>query len=272
MKDGAASELFTPSAFSGRTAIVTGGGSGIGKAIAETLALHGCAVAVLDLSEGAAREGVAEIKANGGEGLALACDVSDPVSIGRALLGMPRWRPALDFLVNCAGIVIPGTINEADPAAWRKCFDINVHGAFHMCRAAYPLLAASDAPSVVNIASLAGMSAYPGGGGYGPSKAALISLSQQLAVEWGPAGIRVNVVSPATTLTPLVRKLHSETSIAARAAQMPLGRLVLPQEIAQTVCFLLSSAASAITGQALAVDNGFSQSLTSRAAAAAKTS
>ena len=113
----------------------------------------------------------------------------------------------------------------------------------------------------MNIGSVGGTTAYPGGGGYGPSKAALISLSHQLALEWAADGIRVNVVNPGPTLTPLLKRVHSAESLADRARAAPLGRLVEPEDVASAVAFLLSDAASAITAQALAVDCGASQAL-----------
>lgn len=259
--DTAKPSAFSGTAFAGRTAIVAGGGSGIGAAVARDLAGAGCAVAILDLDQAMATGVCTEIAARGGDAVAVGCDVTNRSSIEAALEEVLEWRPSVDYLVNCVGTVIGKPLATIDLADWRRSFEINLDSALLTCQALHPQLAASAYGSIVNIASLAARGAYPGGGGYGPSKAALVSLSYQLAMEWAPEGIRVNVVNPATTLTPLVHRLHSLESLADRASRVPLGRLVDPTEVAAAVCFLLSDAASAITAQVVDVDCGVSQSL-----------
>ncbi|KEQ53909.1 SDR family NAD(P)-dependent oxidoreductase [Sphingobium chlorophenolicum] len=261
MADAAKLSPFSDTTFTGRTAIVTGGGSGIGAAVAKQLADSGCAVTILDLDIALAADVLAGIAARGGDALAVGCDVTSRSSIESALGKVVSWRNDIDYLVNCVGTVLGEPLAAIDLDKWRRSFEINLDSALLMCQAFHPKLASSAVGSVVNIASLAARGAYPGGGGYGPSKAALVSLSQQLAIEWAPEGIRVNVVNPATTLTPLVHRLHSPESLAERASRVPLGRLVDPNEVAAMVCFLLSDAASAITAQVIDVDCGVSQSL-----------
>jgi NAD(P)-dependent dehydrogenase (short-subunit alcohol dehydrogenase family) len=261
IKSTTAPDLFSPTAFEGLTAVIAGGGSGIGRAIAERLAKHGCAVAVADFNEAAARETAAGIQDVGGDAFVAPCDVTSPPSIQAALGRILQWRSRVDLLVNCVGIVVGGTLATIEAEAWRRSFQVNLDGVLNMCQALFPELSRSPAGSVVNIGSLAGRGAYPGGGGYGPSKAALMSLSHQLAIEWAPSGVRVNVINPATTLTPLVHQLHSAESLAQRARATPLGRLVDPDEVAMATCFLLSAGASAITAQALDIDCGMSQTL-----------
>lgn len=252
---------FSSTAFEGRTVVVAGGANGIGQSIARRLSDHGCAVAILDKDVGAALTLCESIGLAGGLAWAFEVDIVDRESVDRAVAKVAEVTASIDFLVNSAGVVIGGALDRIDPADWRRSFAVNVDGALFLSQALKPHLARSDAPAIVHIASLAGRLAYPGGGGYGPSKAALISLSHQLAVEWAPLGIRVNVLTPGTTLTPLVQRVHSPESIADRARATPLGRLVEPDEVALAACFLLSSAASAITAQFLDVDCGMSQAL-----------
>ncbi|WP_176594230.1 SDR family NAD(P)-dependent oxidoreductase [Sphingobium sp. EM0848] len=256
-----AANLFSATSFAGHTAVITGGASGIGHAIARQLAEMGCAVAIFDRDEAAAAKACDKIAAYGSDVLPVMCDVTDCGSVDDAIARLLNWRPAVDHLVNSVGSVIGGDLSTIGLDMWRRSFAVNLDSVLIMSQALHARLAASPFGSIVNIASLAGKGAYPKGGGYGPSKAALISLSYQLAIEWASAGIRVNVVNPATTLTPLVHQLHSAESLAQRASTMPLGRLVDPEEVAAMACFLLSPAASAMTAQAIDVDCGMSQSL-----------
>ena len=251
---------FSPESFAGRTAVIAGGASGIGNATALQLARQGCTIVILDRDAARAEAASAHIRSAGQLACGIDCDVTDPASIQAALHRMSDLAISADFLVNCVGIVIGEPLVTLSPESWRRSFEVNLDGALFLSQALHGQLAASPVGAIVNVASLAAKGAYPMGGGYGPSKAALVSLTYQMAIEWAHEGIRVNAVNPATTRTPMVANLPPE-SLEARARSMPLGRLVEPDEVAATICFLLSPGAGAITAQAIDVDCGMSQSL-----------
>lgn len=167
----------------------------------------------------------------------------------------------LDLLVNSAGVIGPGRLEDCPLDLWRTLFQVNVDGALLLGRSCLPHLRKSRAAAIVNVASLAGGRAYPNGGAYGPSKAALISLTRQMAVEWAGDRIRVNVVSPGTIDTPLMRANMTDGFIRDRTERTPLGRLGACEEIAAVILFLASPAASFITGQDITCDGGLSQAL-----------
>ncbi|MEC7258538.1 MAG: SDR family oxidoreductase, partial [Pseudomonadota bacterium] len=167
----------------------------------------------------------------------------------------------LDMLVNSAGVIAPRPLASAEMDVWRKSFEVNVEGALLLARSALPHLRESDVASVVNIASLAGGRAYANGGSYGTSKAALIHLSQTMGVEWAEHGVRVNVISPGSVLTPLLLANMSKATQQSRAERIPMQRMGVPREIADLALFLCSPAASYITAQEICCDGGLSQAL-----------
>ena len=179
-------------------ALVTGAGGGIGRSVSLSLAASGCEVITCDIDTNHATATATEAEKRGGRSRVLSLDVTDADAVRTAL----AVEAQIDHVVTCAGMVRTGAIAEIDEDDWGLPFTLNVDGVMHIARAVHPLLARSTGASVVNIGSTCGTSAYPGGGGYGPSKAALIALSQQMAAEWGRDGIRVNVVNPGPTKTP----------------------------------------------------------------------
>lgn len=247
--------------FDGRVALVTGAGSGIGADLATTLATLGCSVVLVDKQGDAAHQVAGSIASAGGRSLAICVDVVRPPEVDTAVAAAVDWGAGLDFVVNCAAVTLSGELSSLPLEDWHAAMDVNFHGPFHVARAAYPHLCARPASAVVNIGSVASAGAYPGGGSYAASKAALLVLTRQLAVEWARDDIRVNSVSPGTTQTPLLDKVQSEETKRARALKVPLKRIAQPSDIVNAVCFLLSPGASYITGHEIIVDGGITQTL-----------
>ena len=235
-----------------RTALITGAARGIGLAAAHRFLREGWAVAMLDRDgdelgrAAAARQDV----------LAITADVSDPGDVARAVAEAGARFGRLDALVNNAGVAEFGPINEADFAMWRRVMATNLDGVFLMSQAAIPLLARQGG-AIVNIASISGLRASTLRVAYGTSKAAVIQLTLQQAVELGELGIRANAVAPGPVRTRLAMAVHTPEIIAAYHDALPLNRYGTEEELANTIWFLCSDEASYITGQVLATDGGF---------------
>ncbi len=240
--------------FSGRIAFVTGGGSGIGEACARFLAARGSPVIVADVNAEAAARVAADI---GGEALTL--DVGEEEQVERAIAQAWSKQGPIAVLVNSAGILqrmLPPS--KLSLREWDSVARIDLRGTYVCCASLGTRMAAQGSGAIVNIASVAGMRSGPLHS-YGPAKAGVISLTECLAAEWGPSGVRVNAVSPGFTRTPaLTRGMASgalqETRLSGGSA---MGRLVTPEEIAAAVGFLASDLASGITGVNLPVDLGY---------------
>jgi NAD(P)-dependent dehydrogenase (short-subunit alcohol dehydrogenase family) len=235
--------------------LVTGGGHGIGEAIARRLAADGDRVAVLD-SDAACAERVAH--AIGGVALIASC--TDPAGVEAALDTLGR---APDVCVNNAGIVRFGSLLDLDVASWRAVVDVNLTGTFVVARAvARRLVADGRAGCIINITSMNGVAPGPNAGAYGATKAAVALLTQQMAIEWGPHGIRVNAVAPGLIDAGMSEPIYADPVMReARSSKVPLGRLGTADDVADVVSFLASDAARYITGQNLLVDGGVTMSM-----------
>lgn len=245
------SSSFDPRALHGRVAVVTGASGGLGLAICERLGAMGARVVRADLNLPAE-------PAPDAEGAALRCDIGDPASV-QALGAFVRWQfGRCDILVNNAAIGAQATPLEDFPAAlWDRMFSVNLRGALLCAQALAPLMFEQQAGSIVNVASIAAQVATQVGA-YGPAKAGLLGLTYQMAVEWGPRGIRSNSISPGMIRTPLSEPHYREPGkLEARTSRIPLRRIGQPMDIGDAVGFLASDASAYINGQDIVVDGGF---------------
>ena len=238
----------------GRVAVVTGGASGIGAAVASTFVAKGATVAVVDLDESAAH---ATAEALGGRSRGFGCDVSDPASVTTAIDAVHAAYGRIDVLVNSAGIALLGPAEELSPDAFSKTLAVNVTGTFLVSQAVGRHMLAAGHGKIVNLASQAGSVALDEHAAYCASKFAVIGLTKVLASEWGGRGVTANTVSPTVVLTNLGRTAWEGPKGEAHKAQIPTGRFALPQEIAAAVLFLCSDASDMINGADLLVDGGY---------------
>ncbi|QDN75352.1 SDR family oxidoreductase [Streptomyces sp. S1A1-7] len=235
----------------GLTALVTGGASGIGLAVASLLAERGARVAVLDLDPTSLKEPLRGFTA----------DVSDDTSVRAAVDAAAAVLGGIDILVNNAGIGAIGSIEDNPDEQWHRVLDVNLLGVVRATRAALPYLRRSAHASVVNLGSIVTTTGLPQRALYSASKGAVLSLTLAMAADHVREGIRVNCVNPGTVDTPWVGRLleaapDPAAERAALSARQPIGRLITAEEVAAAIVYLASPAAASVTGTALAVDGG----------------
>ena len=248
----------------GKVCAVTGGGSGIGREIALQLADAGAHVAVLDRNEASARQTADEIAKAGGKSAAFTCDVAQAANVTATAAACVRHFGRVDCLVNAAGILAAGNIERLALADWNKVLDVNLTSGFLCAQAFGQDMLRHRSGAIVHVASIAGSEPQAFSGAYSTSKAGLIMLSRQLAFEWGPQGIRNNVVSPGLVRTPLSESFYQVPGVLEkREAVIPVRRIAMPGDIASVVVFLLSPRSGYINGQDIVVDGGYSQTLMS---------
>jgi len=243
--------------FDGRVAIVTGAGSGIGRATAERFALEGARVVCADVNMAGAEETVTAIRAASGDARAVRCDVSDPASVTALVGGAVQAWGRLDIVANVAGIGGFKRTTDVTLEDWNRMIAINLTGQFLVCQAALPHILASKG-SIINTASVAGVKSHPYSAAYCASKGGVVLLTKALAVEYGRKGIRINCVCPGGIETPMIQafQLPEGVSEAALSKIMPLGRLGQPPEVAGTIAFLASDDATYINGATIVIDGG----------------
>lgn len=240
----------------GRIAIVTGGGQGIGRGIAEALAAEGAAVAIFDVNILVANDVAGAIGSAGMRAFALEVDVTDRARVDRACEEvLSRWS-RIDILVNNVGWTPNQPFAESAPDTWRRIVDLNYLGTLNCTRAALAAMVPRRSGRIISIASDAARVGTPREAVYAGAKAAVIGFSKSLAAEVARHGITVNVVSPATVDTPLLRGMLTADQIERRQKANPMGRLGTPEDVAAAVVFFASARAGYVTGQVLSVNGG----------------
>lgn len=244
----------------GRTAIISGGGSGIGRAIAVLFARHGARVAILDL---AGDDTAREIVAAGGSGIALTCDVTNQSEVAQAFARVAGEYGSLDVLVNSAGVAAVGTVETTTEEDLDRVYAVNVKGVYNCLRSGVAAMKGRGG-AIVNIASVASSVGIPDRFAYSMSKGAVLTMTYSVAADYVGAGVRCNAVSPARVHTPFVDG-YLASHYPGREAEMfeklsrtqPIGRMGEPWEVAELALFLCSDAAAFITASNFAVDGGF---------------
>lgn len=248
----------------GKTALVTGGARGLGEGMAIELAAQGAAVTLVDVQDDLGREVAAKINAEGHKAQYIPCDITNQTSIESAVSAAVTKYGALDILVNNAAVALPATpITELQDQDISRLLDVNVTGTIRMCRATFDAFRENGGGSVINLSSVHQSHSLLGWSAYAASKGAIISLTRQLAVEWGPWNIRVNSVSPGAIDATMTRAILDADETGKMQEQFEhmhaLERLGKTEEIGKTVAFLASDGAAFISGEDILVDGGLTK-------------
>lgn len=244
---------------SGKVAIITGGGRGFGAAIAHKLASKNCIIAIADMSTVEANRIVNEIKSHNIDAFSLDVDVGDRDSVVQMVDEVAKKFGRIDILVNCAGVLAAGPIIETNLDQWDKVCRVNLSGSLYCAHAVAQFMRANGDGCIVNISSI---SAKRGSGRfgnvlYGTTKGAVCTMTMGLAKEFGEYGIRVNAILPGVADTEMTNLHMTEEARSAALARIPLGRMTMPEDIANVSLFLVSRLASNITGTLIPVDGGY---------------
>jgi NAD(P)-dependent dehydrogenase (short-subunit alcohol dehydrogenase family) len=247
----------------GKVAVVTGAGSGIGRAAAALFAAEGAAVALVDLAAPAAKEAVADINGAGGRAIAVGADVSEPEQVDSAFTQILNEFGRVDVLYNNAGVNSSGSVVDATEDDWDHCFAVNAKGTFLCSRMAARSMVQTGGGSIVNQGSVAAVVGVANFASYCASKGAVVALTRSMSVDLAPRGIRVNVICPGTVYTPLMEPMlrdrgggNLEAGLALTTAKYPIGRLGTPDEIASVALFLACDDSSFLTGSVVTADGG----------------
>jgi len=247
---------------SGRVCVVTGGGGGIGRAVATGFARAGARVAAIDRDEGGLEVTRTELREFGGGHVVTPCDTASAESVTAASETIEKSLGPCSVLVNTAAVLRPGGLDTLSLAEWNAVLAVNLTGYFLCAQIFGGQMRKLGRGSLVHIASIAGSNAQGHSGAYSVSKAGVIMLSRQLANEWGPQGIRSNVVSPGMVITPMSQSFYDTPGVTERrAAVVPARRIGMPQDIADAILFLASDRSSYVNGEEIMVDGGYANML-----------
>ena len=241
----------------GKVTLVTGGGQGIGQAIALGFSKKGTKVVVTDINLAGISDTCAKIKSKGGDCLGIKADVSISNEVKAMMDQTVEHYGTLDILVNNAGIVRPGHIESISEEDWDAVVNVNLKGTFLCSKFAAQIMIPNRRGSIINIGSIAGHEGNPDGGAYTATKAAIIALTKQCAIDWGRYHIRVNSISPGLIWTSINPYYQDSKIRQARQEMVPLGRLGTPDDIASVAVLLASDETEYVTGCDLRVDGGF---------------
>ena len=241
---------------SGQTAIVTGGGGGIGRAVCERLAADGAAIAVFDVNDDGAAKTCASVAAAGGRAKAWHVDVTSRASVAAAVQAVTAEFGGLDILVNNAGLARRGSFLELSDTDWNFILGLNLTGYFIVGQEAARVMVKRGSGRIVNVASLAAHMATDLQSAYTAAKGGVVALTRVMAFELAPKGVLVNAVSPGPVETDMSKANLTAATRRAREERIPQGRLGLPSEIASAIAFLVSADGSYINGTTLMVDGG----------------
>jgi NAD(P)-dependent dehydrogenase (short-subunit alcohol dehydrogenase family) len=247
----------------GKTAVVTGAGSGIGRAAAVLFAREGAAVAVVDLNAEAAKDTAGEIAASGGSALPVVANVADRLQVTSAFEQIRNEYRHVDVLYNNAGVNSAGSVIDATEDDWDRSFAVNAKGTFLCSQAAAPGMVAAGGGSIINQGSVAALAGIANFASYCAAKGAVVALTRSMSVDLAPRGVRVNVICPGTVYTPLMEPMlrargggDMAAGLALTVAKYPIGRLGTPEEIAAVALFLASDDSSFMTGSVVTADGG----------------
>jgi NAD(P)-dependent dehydrogenase (short-subunit alcohol dehydrogenase family) len=247
-----------------RVALITGAGSGLGKAIAIGFAEYGAKIVSVDIMEGAASDTANEACLSPGQAIAITADVSDPHQVGSMMSKVRMAFDRIDILVNSAGVDVLTPSAGLSEDGWDRTIDVNLKGTFLCCQAVGKCMIAQRRGSIINLTSIGGIVALGRGtAAFGASKGGVNMITRELAIEWASYGVRVNAIAPCQFRTPALLKVlrapqfNSEELMQKWISNIPLGRIGNAEEIVGPAVFLASDASSMVTGHILAVDGGY---------------
>ena len=245
-----------------KVAVITGAGSGLGRASAILFAKEGAKVVVADINDAGGKEAVAAISSSGGEAIFVHTDVSKASDAENLIKATKDKFGKIDILFNNAGVPHrPTPIENLDESLWDRIFSVNVKGIFLITKSAFPVMKEAGGGVVINLASISGLRPRPGSSAYATSKAAAIMLTKELALEGAPKNIRVNAINPVAADTPMLPGLLPEGVDMNEAKKalidtVPLGRLAKPEDVAYAALYLASDESAMLTGTSINVDGG----------------